>query len=285
MLILLAITLASASTDDAEATIAAAFGDTEDYLPADYNRVMKIAESLGDRAVRPLAARIVRAKDANQLFYLCQAATRIPHRDFLEPLQLHFDHPEWLARSSCGAAFAASAVALGDGDALAAVWTLVEEDDNCTVTRNVSSVMGGFPDRGTWTTFEQQLFSGTSCERQAALGALANYPECDDHIPSAFVEILTDPRSSLSLKESAAHALVGAEWPGARLPLLALLAGEDPGGNVRAFAVQALIGIGRSEDIPMLKKIIADDPYDGEGVWAVHAREAIKAIRAREVAR
>jgi len=280
MVVLLALSLASAAPSDAEGAIADAFGDTSTYLPKDYNRVMKVAESLGESAVKPLARRIAAAEDSNQLFYLCHAAERIPHPGFFASLQIHLDHPAWLARSSCGSAFAATVAAFPEPDALDAVWKVMEKEENCTVKTAIATQLGRLPDRAIWTAFEQDLFHGSACERQAAMSALANYPESDPHVASAFVEILTDPTSSLLLKESAAHALIAAKWPGSREVLLSVIA-NDPGGNVRYFAIHALVHIGLPEDIEMLREVIRNDPYDGQGVWAVYARKAIKAIQAR----
>ena len=100
-------------------------------------------------------------------------------------------------------------VAYPEPEALPAVMKLVESDENCTVKRNVSAVLGGLADRGTvWTHFHQHLFTGTPCERLAAMSALAHCPECDEQVASSLVQILTDPSSSLELKEGAAGAFV-----------------------------------------------------------------------------
>ena len=60
-----------------------------------------------------------------------------------------------------------------------------------------------------------------------------------------------------------------------------LLVGADPGGNLRTCAIVALGKLGTREDLPLLRTVIAADPFRGEGAWASDGREAISRIEKR----
>jgi HEAT repeat protein len=84
------------------------------------------------------------------------------------------------------------------------------------------------------------------------------------------------------VREAAALALGTLAYPPAAPLLRKILAGADPGMNLQSFCIDALGEVGTAEDIPLLKAVVAADPYHGEGIHVVRGRAALRKIKGRK---
>lgn len=252
------------------------------WMPADFNRGMEQLEALGDEAIPELVRLLGEERSSDRLFPICEAVGRIPDSRSLPALRPRLTHTDWLVRSSCGVAYAKilSAGKGIEGD-LEPLIPVIQSDASCIVRRNVAGAVGGAASPELRTYFESRVFQSRQCDRLVAIRGLAGTPEPDDEVGEKLVAVFTDPAAPTEIREEAAWALTEFHYTPARKPLLAYLATGEPGGNTRAFAIQALGHVGTIEDFAVLEAVIANDPYGGESIWAVRAREAIAEIERR----
>lgn len=252
------------------------------WMPADFNDGMTQLQAMGTEAIPELTRLLEKEKSSDRIFPICEALGRIPDSRSLPALAPRLSHTDWLVRSSCGVAYAKILTAGKgiEGD-LQPLIPVIQSDASCIVRRNVAGAVGGVGDPELRAYFEARLFKARSCDRLVAIRGLAGTPEPDDEVGQKLVAVFTDPALQHEIREEAAWALTEFHYRPARKHLLAFLATGEPGGNTRAFAIQALGHVGTIEDFVVLEKIIADDPYDGESIWAVRAREAIIEIERR----
>jgi len=281
ILILLGPFAAQAATPDDVRRIMA---DRDTWMPADYTRQLKKIEAIGPAAAPTLLLMLQESPDgkANGIGFLCDALERVPNGEVVFELEAFLSHDIWTVRSSCG-----SAVARIHTTLQSPVWHLspitevVLTDPACSVRKNVAHHVGGVhsPVLRTWseaTLFAEQV---NKCDRAVAMYVLAGGP-IEARIGDRMAELLGDVRLPTPIRESAAIALREYAYPGAAPTLRKVIAEANLGGNIRFLTVQALGKVGTREDLPLLRQVIREDPYNGKGVQAVRAREAIAAIEA-----
>jgi HEAT repeat protein len=280
--LILATTIAGSACAGETSQVERIFADCAGWMPEQYSAGMEQVEAIGSAAVPALIGLVDGENDPDRLWPLCEALARVPDARALPALGGHLDHPALLVRSACGSAYARSfAVGERSDDELRPLIVLVTADRDCTVRTNVASELGSLADPRLREYFQPRLFSADGCTRQVAIHGVAGTPEPDEEIGAALVRLFTDPAATDDSRETAAWALTEFHHPPARGSLLQYLKTGETGGNARAFAVEALGHIGLPADIALLRGVIADDPYDGAGVWAVRAREAITRIERR----
>jgi len=258
------------------------FADCAGWMPEQYSEAMKQVEAIGADAVPELVALLEGETDSDRLWPICEALGRVPDSRALPALGPQLSHADWLVRSACGMAYARGfAVSDRREDDLRPLLDIVQVDPQCSVRTNIAGELGVLAEPRLRVYFEQRLFAPELCAQQVAMHGLAGTPEPDEAVGSALLRLFDDPAATDDIRETAAWALTEFHHPPARKSLLLYLQTGDKGRNARAFAIEALGHVGLPEDVSLLHTIIDTDPYGGDSVWAVHAREAIVRIERR----
>ncbi len=276
---------AGTPTDDVEEEVARIMRGSRSWTPADYAEAMERLEALGPAAGPALAAIADGQEGVQQLFHVCHAIERVPSAEAIEALEDKLGHVDWLVRSSCGAAYAASLAHVeAPEEQLDVVMQMMQQDRDCSVRKAVASGIAAHPSERVHAYFEARLFAGDPCERAVAIHGLASDPGADEAVGDAFLQIVLDRRTADELREVAVWGLTRVPFAPARPTLVEIAGAEAAPGNLRSLAIEALGAVGTAEDLPLLHAIVDGDEYGGESIWAVKAKGAIAAIEARGAA-
>lgn len=253
------------------------FTGAETMMPGPAYDTLQKAVAMGEPALPSILALAVETDHPNRLFLLCEAIERMDVRDdrvalYLEP-KLRSDSP--FVVSVCGQAVAHS-LPVGSED-LPLVWRLVTDPSiDCNTRRNIAAALR--EPAACETMAAMSLRPG--CDQMTGVYGLGSCPGSQDRL----LAIAGDAGAGLDVREGALAMLRRLEPApqGRDLYLWWIRAGDEPGpSNCRAFALELLADVGTRDDLPLLRQIIRDDPYDGEGIDAVNARKAIRAIERR----
>ncbi len=274
--------ITAALAADRTTQVESLFRNAENWDPAAFTQAMGKVRSWGRDAVPPLIVIAERETGSNTRYSVCAALAEIPDARSLPTLSALTHAPEWVVRSQCGESYARLAAVLPEAD-LSPVVLLLGRDPECIVRVNVARAIGPRSHAGLRTQFSAWIGSTDVCESRVGMSGLAFDPAATSGDgPAKILGVLRDTRRSVDERETAADAFIHIPYPPALPTLRELVSGRlDNRANLRWMAAEALGGLGTDEDIPLLRAMIAEDPYNGDGVLAIKGKAAIKKIQAR----
>ena len=254
------------------------------HKPKDHSRVLKTIVDLGEDALPSLVKALQYKKlHHNSLYFICTVANKLHNEKVKDLIQPHLLHQKWIVVSSCsrtyGFLLAKYSYTFQEIEYLENIMLASALNGQCHVAISAAEGIGFTNDPSALKIFSTWLMQGNKCQKEAALRGYMTSDE-QDFAGEMALRIVS------SINESDFHSTA---WVVLRdigyEPALDIarstLNGRDPGNNIYQFCLQLMKKIGDKSDIPLLRKVIKSDPYDGAGVQAVYARKAIRSIKKR----
>lgn len=246
--------------------------DAERFDPSQFSAAMRRILPLGASALPELLELAGQTEDEHRLFAICEAIERLDIADasIATALTPKLRHPKWVVRSTCGSAMAGT---LPQGADNRTVVDLAMSDPECAVRQNIAMALEVNPPCDAWTTM---AWSADACGAVAGTYGVAHCVGAADTLLA-----LTRDAKVPSAREAALSAARELPPNPAGLETYRALVDAAKRDNALAYAAELLGRVGDGSDLPRLQNLVDTDPFGGQGVHAVRAREAMAAIRER----
>lgn len=258
----------------ADPRVTAIFADAETFRPRDFTEAMDATLKLGPDTLPSLLRLTTETSSEYRLWALCEAIQRLEVRDERVPYHLRekLGAKSELVVSSCGQAIAHS-LPLGSPDLTDVLAVIDDGRHSCSTRRNLAL---GLREPSVCRAMQQRIPRG-GCDAEIGTYGLSACPDVEERL----LAVAGGDDHPQRVREIALFQLKSrAPLPHGRWVYLGFV-DSDQRTNGMADALYLLAEVGTEEDLPLLQKVIDEDPHGGESIHAIQARRAIRAIRQR----